>query len=249
MSRDRHPGAHHLAEQVQISLALLERLPAGDPALDALQRWQRNRLDATYADLAAQPRFAAACLFFLDELYGGKDMRERDRQLERAVPVMRRFLPDHLLFAVGEAMRLQWMSLDLDARLTQQLDGPLDQPEYAAAYRRLAAWDEREEQIRLIGDLGALLVETVRKPLIRRLVRWMHRPAVAAGFGRLQEFLMEGLDAFHVMGEQGTDFVETIVDREQAALEAMRGGADWPFEAWIGRGPGPEASAGRDADS
>ena len=239
MSTTDRNGTEHLARQVQASLALVGRLPSTDPALAALQRWQRARLDATYADLAAQDIYRDACVFFLDELYGGKNVNERDRQLERALPVMKRFLPDHLLFAVGEAMRLQWMSLDLDARLAARIEGPLEQPEYARAYRRLEAWDEREEQIRLIGELGDLLVETVRKPMIRRLVRWMHRPAVAAGFGRLQEFLMEGLDAFAVMGKDGTFFVETIVERERRALEAMRSGADWPFEPWIGRGPVP----------
>jgi hypothetical protein len=239
MNERSRNGTAHLSQQVEASLALVDRLPSTDPQLQALQRWQRARLDGTYADLAGQDVYRDACVFFLDELYGGKDVNERDRQLERALPVMKRFLPDHLLFAVGEAMRLQWMSLDLDARLAARLEGSLDQPEYARAYRRLDAWNEREEQIRLIGDLGDLLVETVRKPMIRRLVRWMHRPAVAAGFGRLQEFLMEGLDAFAVMGEQGTYFVRTIVEREHQALEAMKAGEDWPFAPWIGEGPVP----------
>lgn len=235
-TRDRN-GTDHLAEQVRASLSVVDRLPSTDPKLQALQSWQRDRLDGTYADLAAQDTYRDACVFFLDELYGGKNVNERDRQLERALPVMKRFLPDHLLYAIGEAMRLQWMSLDLDSRLAARIEGPLDQPEYARAYRRLEAWSEREEQIRLIGDLGELLVETVRKPMIRRLVHWMHRPAVAAGFGRLQEFLMEGLDAFAVMGKDGTYFVDTIVERERAGLEAMRSGSDWPFETWIGQGP------------
>ncbi|MBY6205374.1 FFLEELY motif protein [Halomonas denitrificans] len=230
-------GAEHLAEQVRRSLDLLDRLPADDPVLERLQRWQRARLDATYADLAGQERFRDACVFFLDELYGGKDMRERDRQLERVVPIMRRFLPDHLLFAVGEAMRLQWMSLDLDARLAGHLAADLDQPEYARAYRELGAWQDREEQIALIGSLGRLLAETVQKKMIRRLVRWMRAPAEAAGVGRLQAFLMEGLDAFAVMGDRADTFVETIETRERQALEAMRSGSDWPFEPWIGRGP------------
>jgi hypothetical protein len=247
MSKGSDSGTEHLSRQVEASLALVERLPSTDPELQALQRWQRARLDGTYADLAGQDTYRDACVFFLDELYGGKDVNQRDRQLERALPVMKRFLPDHLLFAVGEAMRLQWMSLDLDARLAARLQGPLDQPEYAAAYRRLAAWEEREEQIRLIGDLGDLLVETVRKPMIRRLVRWMHRPAVAAGFGRLQQFLMEGLDAFAVMGEKGSYFVQTIVDRERQALEAIQAGEDWPFAPWIGEGPERPDPSTRDA--
>lgn len=236
-SRDS-AGAEHLAEQIRLSMRLLERLPEDDPALEALQHWQRARLAETYADLKRHKRYRAACVFFLEELYGGRDMRERDRQLERALPVMRRFLPDHLLHAVGEAMRLQWISMDLDARMTEQITRePIDQPSYADAYRELAMWDERSEQIRLIESLGMLLIDTVRRPMIRRLVRWMHAPAVAAGFGKLQTFLIDGLDAFAAMHEDGENFVETIVKRETAALEAIRSGGDWPFEPWIGTGP------------
>jgi len=117
------------------------------------------------------------------------------------------------------------------------IEGELDQPEYARGYRRLNVWTRREQQIDLIGDLGHLLERTVKRRMIRRLVRWMHGPAVAAGFGKLQEFLMEGLDAFYIMGDSADYFVETIVEREHKALAAIRDGEDWPFEPWIGHGP------------
>jgi len=237
----RHaPGTEHLALQVRESIALLDRLERESdryPRLDELQHWQRARLAETYADLKRQPRFELACIFFLEELYGGRDMRARDAQLERATPIMSRMLPDHLLQAVGEAMRLQWMSMELDARLSQCLEGRLDQAEYARAYRRLSTWEAREEQIRLIDDLGRLLKRTVAKPMIRRLVRWMHAPAVAAGFAKLQEFLDEGLEAFGEMGADADYFVDTIAEREILALERMRAGSEKPFEEWIGDGP------------
>lgn len=234
------PGAEHLAVHTRESQELLARLAgrAGEyPRLAELQHWQRARLQETYADLKRERRFELACVFFLEELYGGRDMQARDAQLERARPIMSRMLPDHLLHAVGEAMRLQWMSMELDARLSQQIDGELDQAEYARAYRKLDAWDARAEQVRLIDGLGRLLKRTVAKPMIRRLVRWMHAPAVAAGFGKLQEFLDEGLEAFGEMGADADYFVDTIVERETRALEQMRDGSDRPFEEWIGDGP------------
>lgn len=240
MSRKGSPGTRHLVLQIQESQALLDRLERDAdayPRLAELQHWQRARLQETYADLKRQQRFELACVFFLEELYGGRDMRARDAQLERARPIMSRMLPDHLLQAVGEAMRLQWMSLDLDARLSQCLEGELDQAEYARAYRRLDTWELREEQIRLIDDLGRLLKRTVARPMIRRLVRWMHAPAVAAGFGKLQEFLDEGLEAFGIMGADADEFVDTIVERETRALERMREGSERPFAEWIGNGP------------
>jgi hypothetical protein len=234
------PGAEHLIEQTRLSLALLDRLDRDAkryPRLDELQHWQRCRLRETYDDLRRQAHYRPACVFFLEELYGGRDMRARDSQLERALPIMRRTLPDHLLHAVGEAMRLQAMSMDFDARLSQLLQAPLDQPEYARGYRGLAAWDGRREQIGLIGELGELLHRTVKVPMIRRLVRWMRGPAHAAGFGKLQEFLDDGLSAFAEMGDDATHFVDTITERETRALELMEQGEDWPFREWIGQGP------------
>jgi hypothetical protein len=39
------------------------------------------------------------------------------------------------------------------------------------------------------------------------------------------------------MGDDATEFVDTVVERETTALNRMRQGADWPFRAWIGDGP------------
>jgi hypothetical protein len=234
-------GSRHLERQVERNLAIADRIPADGAereSLDRLQRWQRARLAATYADLASQPRFGPACGFFLEELYGGLDVHARDRQLKRVVPVMRRFLPDHLLFATGEAMRLQAVSLEFDfalARILVDVD-EIRQPDYARAYRAHDQWSARREQIELIGSLGNLLDRTVRRSMVRRLVRVMRRPAEMGGVGLLQNFLERGLDAFARM--RGADeFLDTIRNREAAALDAMQAGEDWPFEPWIGRGP------------
>lgn len=235
-------AVEHLKEQIrrnQAVAARLEQLPdAVVQSLHRLQEWQRLRLDATYADLRDSARYRPACEFFLDELYGGRDFRERDQQLARVVPVMRRFLPGHLLMAVGDAMQLQAVSLEFDLDLAEILaDCPnLTQPDYARAYREHDAWTARDEQMTLINALGELLDETVHKPMVHRLVQMMQVPAALAGFGALQSFLRRGLDAFAKM--DGADhFLETIDTRERQALAAMQQGSDWPFEPWIGHWP------------
>lgn len=233
----RSPGADHLAAQIRQNHKVAARVDArrdADNTLERLQQWQRARLRATYADFRDQDRYRAACRFFLEELYGGKHGRERDRQLERVVPVMRRFLPDDLLHAVGDALRLQAVSLELDLALSEHLEDAdeIDQDTYAEAYRAMGAWRRRKEQIRLIDRLGRLLDETVQKPMIVRLVTVMRAPAKAAGFGLLQEFLERGLKAFRHMGG-ADDFMDAIVERETAALEAIRAGSETPFAPWI----------------
>ena len=236
------PSCLHLQEQIQRNQAIAARVDALDMprirSLYRLQHWQRRRLDATYADLRASSRYLPACEFFLDELYGGRDVNERDHQLKRAAPVMRRFLPDHLLNAVGDAMQLQAISLEFDLALSDLLVEveDINQPDYANAYRSHGDWDGRERQLVLIRQLGELLGETVQKPLVHRLVKLMHGPAVLAGFGALQVFLRDGLQAFAEMGE-ADHFLDTISAREGGALENMRSGSDWPFEEWIGHGP------------
>jgi hypothetical protein len=156
----------------------------------------------------------------------------------RAAPVMRRFLPDHLLAAVGDAMQLQAVSLQFDLALAELLleVDPITQPDYARAYRAHGDWEGRERQLILIRELGELLGETVQRPLVHRLIRLMHGPAVVAGFRALQEFLRDGLNAFAEMGS-ADHFLDTISERERAGLEAMRAGSDWPFDTWIGKGP------------
>jgi len=234
-------GVRHLELQIERNLEIAARIPGEGPlrdSLDRLQRWQRARLDETYADLAAQPRFNEACEFFLDELYGGRDVHARDRQLKRIVPVMRRFLPDHLLHATGEAMRLQAVSLEFDFELASILLGAetIRQPDYARAYRLQDGWQGRREQIELIQSLGELLDRTVRKTIVRRLVRIMRRPAEMAGVDLLQGFLERGLDSFARM-RGAEQFLDTIHERESQALRALQAGEDWPFAPWIGTGP------------
>lgn len=246
-------AVEHLETQIERNLVISRRIPEDGSlrdSLDRLQAWQRARLDETYSDLSDSPRYTAACEFFLDELYGGRDVHARDRQLKRVVPLMRRFLSEPLLRATGDAMRLQAVSLEFDFQLAGLLQPVerIDQPAYARAYRQQGGWEARREQIALIRSLGELLDETVRRHFVRRLVRMMRGPAELGGVGLLQQFLERGLDSFSRMQGAG-DFLDTIERRELTALEAMHAGSDWPFETWIGRGPVDAEGAGTQGES
>jgi hypothetical protein len=79
--------------QVQAILELLRRVDeqrvqrAADPVLaarvHAVKHYQHERFQHTYADLLAQPRYAKATRFFLEELYGPVDFTRRDTQFKR----------------------------------------------------------------------------------------------------------------------------------------------------------------------
>jgi hypothetical protein len=186
-------------------------------ALESLQDWQRHRLAGTYADLIAIEHYRAAAEFFLDELYGGLHFRERDQEVERVLPVMIRTLREDMLLALAEAFELQALSLDLDMDMTFAMVRArwtdLDTARYAEIYRACGRHADRVDQVELIHRLGLLL----------------RGPARAAGFGRLQTFLEQGLFAFRTMGD-GTEFVNTIRERETIVMQRLLSGEEQPFE-------------------
>ena len=214
--------------------AALRGVFADDPAarrrLAELQRWQSQRLLRSHADLRADPRYRIAVEFFFNELYGGTDPTARDRDLQRVHRVMERLLPTEALRALMLAIELEILSQELDADVVRNLPaGPITVESYAAGYRGAGRRPDRERQIELLGVIGGFLDAVVKKPIIRALVHFARRPAHAAGFGAMQEFLERGLDAFEAM--RGADeFLATLREREWRAMERMFAGVADPFE-------------------
>ncbi len=203
-------------------------------SLDMLQSWQRQRLAQTYADLIGQKRYRAAGVFFLNELYGGLNFRQRDQEVERVLPVMVKMLRDDMLLVLAEAFELQSMSLQLDIGMVEAIEQrrwqSLDVQRYGEIYRLCGRFDERRRQVDLIRHLGLQLNELVHHRLVLMLIRMVRGPARAAGFGLLQGFLEEGLQAFRDMGD-GTEFILTVWDREMDVMQRLVAGEEAPFPA------------------
>jgi hypothetical protein len=203
--------------------------------LPLLRRWQAQRLARTYADLAADKRYAPATAFFLSDIYGERDFAERDRAVERAYPVIRKTLPKASLVPLERAMELHDLSVKLDGRLCAALVDELGVREriteaaYAEGYRRCDNRAQRLRQIELIVAVGTDLDKVVAKPLVGRMLALSRRPARAAGFGELQEFLQRGFEAFRRMGG-AAEFLKTIDTRERAILERLFAGHPQPFD-------------------
>jgi hypothetical protein len=88
--------------------------------LGELQAWQAQRLRRTHADLHESPRYRRAVEFFFGELYGGKDPRARDRDLQRVQRIMERLLPREALRALSLAIELEILTQELDADVTRR---------------------------------------------------------------------------------------------------------------------------------
>jgi hypothetical protein len=201
-------------------------------ALEHLQAWQRARIARTYDDLLGQDAYRPAVNFFLAELYGGLDFRERDQDMSRVMPVMKRFLPDRVLLSMSEAFELQAVSLEFDMAMAVYMEKSgieeLDMGRYSEAYRAGSERAGRERQIALIRKLAYDLEWLVRKPLVNTLVRLLRGPAHAAGFGKLQQFLEFGLGSFRALDDVSY-FNETIYEREWDAMEKLYAGEALPF--------------------
>lgn len=213
-------------------------------ALSSLSRWQVLRLRNTYADLEQAPRYAMAMRFFEEDLYGGADFARRDADLVKVVPAMKRLLPTNVIDTVALAVTLNALSQDLDRAVVEALSPntrSFGVADYCAAYRRAGHFDERVQQITLIGDVGVSLDRFVRKRMLRSALLMMRKPAQVAGLTALQDFLERGFDAFARMGG-AAEFLATIQSRETVIHEAIIGGSDAPF-------PDPEDTPPCDAAS
>jgi hypothetical protein len=227
------PADRELVRQLGRARALHDArsaAPGFAASLDRLAAWQSRRLNATYADLAREPRYAAAIAFFQSDLYGPGDFSRRDADLARVVPIMTRTLPASVIATVARAMELSALSHELDRALVARLDpaAPLSVAAYCDAYRALGNVAERERQIELIVEVGRALDRLVRKPLVRPTLAAMRHPARAAGLGALQAFLERGFGAFRAM--RGADeFLTTVGRRESALMNAIFAGERAPF--------------------
>jgi hypothetical protein len=197
--------------------------------LAQLKAWQSQRLQRTYADFSAQPRYRGATSFFIDDLYGAKDFSSRDQAMLRILPVMTRMLPQGAVETAALAIELEALSEDLDQKLASALaPGAITEASYADAYRASATRRERERQVELIDATGQRLDELVRKPMVGQMLRMMRTPAKVAGLGDLQDFLERGYSAFRTM-DGAAEFLATVDQRETKLLNALFSSSARPF--------------------
>ena len=198
---------------------------AADPELDArvhaLKAYQQRRFAHTYADLLASPRYEAATRFFLHELYGPEDYRQRDAQFARVIPTLTRLFPAEVVDTVAKLARLHALSERLDTRMGEHLLSPrVTASDYAIAWRACGEPEARQRQVELTMAVGESLDKLTRKPLLRQTLKLMRGPAQMAGLGALQNFLESGFDTFRAMRGAG-EFLSTVRQREDTLARAL----------------------------
>lgn len=199
----------------------------------ALQKWQAERLTRTHADFLEDPRYEAVTRFFLTDLYGGLDLNELAREIERALPVATRLLPESVMRTSAVALELNALTGELDEAVTAMLFETMgcteiNEASVHQAYRNCQQHEARHRQLDLLAELGSGLDRYVRSRVIYATFRIAQRPARMAGLGSLYDFLGRGFEVMRPMGS-AQDFINLFVSRERAIVDNIQAGKPDPY--------------------
>ncbi len=194
----------------------------------ALKQWQIQRLRTTYADLLATPRYKEAAEFFLEELYGAKDVDQRDTEAQKVAPKLASLLPARAIDALLLAVQLDEMAERFDIEMSRTIELPITEENYAEAYRATGTEAERVRQIELADRIGKALEKLAKVPMLSTMLHMMKAPAALWGLSHLHRFLQRGFDAF--VGMRGArEFLEKTNRRELAINERLFASDPEPF--------------------
>lgn len=200
--------------------------------VNAVQQLQIARLRRTHAHLLADDRFRPITEFFLCEIYAGLDLDELAREIEKALPVATRMLPDSVLRTAAIAVEANALTGELDEDIARDLlaagiQAPSDS-DLIAAYRRCDQDAARREQMRLLRELGLGLDRYVRSRLITATFKMAARPAKMAGLGGLYDFMGTGFAVMKPM-KSVADFLDDFLGREARILDKLNTDCHDPF--------------------
>jgi hypothetical protein len=222
--------AHGTAARIRDQLARVSHLrdytqTAGlSSALHEVKRLQARRFRATYEDFFNNPRYARACHFFLDELYGEHNFAERDAQFGRIAGAIDRMFPEavgnlavdlaetHALTeTLDQGMAIQWLAQDQAMSYAEK---------YIQCWRRAGQPEQRYRQLAVVEHMGRELQRLTRKRSLLISLKLMRQPAQVAGLSALQQFLERGFTAFADMGDTSA-FLSAISQRERKWIDDL----------------------------
>ncbi|HKQ12657.1 MAG TPA: hypothetical protein VJT80_04445 [Steroidobacteraceae bacterium] len=222
-------SALELIDRIALTRDVVARDQHRLAGLQALQFWQSQRLERTYADYAAEPRYRAAIEFFMQDLYGPHDFARRDRDLRKVLYQWERLLPERALQALVHALELEALSLALDIATADALgEAALTAEAYAIAYRHAGRRSDRQRQIWLTVAAGRALDSLIEQPAIGIGLRAARLPARVLGVATLQAFLERGYKAFKRMAGAG-ELLQAIEQRETTIMHRLFAGSSDPY--------------------
>lgn len=201
--------------------------------LHRLQAFQARRLQHTHAALIADPRYHDATELFLTDIYGGIDLLPMAREIERALPLASKLLPNSVFATSATAVEVMALIQEVDEQLAalmfeQHGVTEITHDNYLAAFRELGRYDDWRHQMELAIQLGYGLDRYVRSRLIHATFRMASRPAHKYGLGTLYDFLGRGFEAMRPLGSTHELF-ERMAKDELAIIDRIAAGDPDPF--------------------
>lgn len=211
----------------------------------AVQRWQVEQLTQRHGQFLNDPRYGAVTRFFLDDMYG-LDLHRMAEEVERALPLASRIMPDVVLRTAAVALELNSRTGLLDQRIAEIIfeeggASAITLENYAEAYRRACSREERHLQLSLLRELGNGLDRYVRSRVIYATFRFARRPAHAAGLGALYDFLDRGFTAMKPMGS-AQEYIGVFTGVEHQVVDNLFDHEADPFNVAV---PALSSSAGQ----
>ena len=192
-----------------------------------LQAVQADRLTGTHQHLLDCPRSAPAVQFLLDEVYSGKDLRPVAHDIRRATRKAMGLLPASVMATSAAVMEATLITQQLDEALTDLMGDALDRPPdlllYSDGYRSLGRQTDREKQLALIAELGHGIDRYVKSRMIQTTFRMVRKPAHAAGFSNLYDFLEQGFGVLKPVPSVG-ELLAGVADREADIMARLFAG-------------------------
>ncbi len=183
---------------------------------------QMDYLVPQYAGLTANAEEDEAVDFVLTHLVGAQ-ISERDRQLEKILPLMTRTLPDVALASAALAMEVNAATLAINLKIYAHLAQhgtdleTLSERSYCLAARQVSQHTEVDRLVRQVREAGDSLESLVRIPFIATTLVAMRVPARLAGVRDLQHFLEQGYRRFRAL-PNATAFIDKMEHRMHAVF-------------------------------
>ncbi|MEP6607286.1 MAG: hypothetical protein ABJA83_01255 [Burkholderiaceae bacterium] len=194
----------------------------------AVKAWQVERLRGTYADFLVNHQYRAAAEFFLNEVYGAKDIEKRDAEAQKVAPKLAGMLPKRAVDTLILAVQLEEISERFDIEIARHIKLPITATNYAESYRATGSEADRVSQIELAGRIGKALEKLARVPMLSTMLQLMKAPAGMWGLAHLHRFLQLGFDAFVAM-RGSHEFLEATNKRELTINERLFAADADPF--------------------
>ena len=157
--------------------------------------------------------------FFLEEIYGTKDLSKRDEEVERFINTMEKLISGDTLEVILNAVNLNLITEKLDNDMALRLRENFSKEDYQKAYLETSK-SLREEQVQIIEQLGSSLSSLVKIPFLGMLMKTMTIPAKAQNVYNLHLFLQKGLEVFKST-KNAKNIISTVANREREYINSM----------------------------